>query len=84
MANDDDRRNAEPDPLRVRRAHTKFGLGVVLSGVAALLFLASFILIWLGVFPGILALAVAIPLAIAGLRLIRRGEPLTTIHGGPP
>jgi len=72
-------KNSELDPLRVRRAHTKFGLVVVLSCVAGLLFVASFALVWCGVFPGVIAIALAIPLAIVGVRLIRRGEPLTTV-----
>ncbi|HET7545107.1 MAG TPA: hypothetical protein VFK05_34820 [Polyangiaceae bacterium] len=65
--------------LNARRAQSRFGLGVGLAFVAVLLFLASFILIWVGVFPGLIALVIAVPLAIAGVRLIRGSEAARTL-----
>ena len=73
-----DTQNHERSAFIANRAHNKFGLGVGLTFVAVLLFLCSFVLIWLGIFPGLIAIAVAIPMAIAGVRLLRQGQPATT------
>jgi hypothetical protein len=59
------------------RAATKFGLGLFLCSVGALLIIAATILIWFGIFPGLVAIAVAIPLGIVGGRLMRTGKPAT-------
>jgi hypothetical protein len=61
-----------------RRGTSKFGLGLFLAFVAALLGLASAILIWFGIFPGLIAIGVAVPLALVGMRLMRKGQPATT------
>jgi hypothetical protein len=58
---------------------TKFGLGVFLGFVSAILSLASLILIWLGVIPGLIALFGALPAGIASYRLLRAGRPATTL-----
>ena len=65
------------DVARSVRARSKFGLGVGLSLGAVLLLLASLVLVWFGIFPGLVALVVALPMAVAGVRLVRRGEPAT-------
>lgn len=58
-------------------AATKFGLGLFLCFLASLLVIAAIILIWFGIFPGLVAIAVAIPLGIVGGRLMRTGRPGT-------
>jgi uncharacterized membrane protein YphA (DoxX/SURF4 family) len=59
----------------------KLGLGVFLTFLAALLAVAATILIWFGVFPGLVAIGIALPLAVVGVRWIRKGKPATSIHG---
>ncbi|HKO53451.1 MAG TPA: hypothetical protein VJV79_37335 [Polyangiaceae bacterium] len=62
-----------------QRGSSKLGLGIFLVFLAALLALAATVLIWFGIFPGLIAIGVAIPLAIVGSRLMRKGEPATTL-----
>ncbi|HEY8945519.1 MAG TPA: hypothetical protein VIM73_14725 [Polyangiaceae bacterium] len=57
-----------------KRARAKFGLGLALAFLAAILMIAAFVLIWFGVFPGLIALLLALPLGIAAARLMRKGE----------
>jgi len=61
-----------------RPGTSKFGLGVFLTFLAVLIACAAFVLIWFGIFPGLVAIGVALPLGIGGLRLMRKGQPATT------
>jgi uncharacterized membrane protein YphA (DoxX/SURF4 family) len=63
-----------------QRGSAKFGLGAFLIFLAALLALAATILIWFGVFPGLVAIGVALPLAVMGVRMMRKGKPATTLR----
>jgi len=76
MDSSNTRAPASSDPARA--GTTKLGLGVFFIFMAALLAIAATILIWFGIFPGLVALGLALPLAISGLRLIRKGQPATT------
>ena len=60
------------------RDSTKFGLGAFLASLGALLGLAAVILIWFGIFPGLVAIGIGLPLALLGARLMRSGKPATT------
>jgi len=68
--------NNEPNEVLKppREARTKFGLGLVLAFLASALMVGAFILVWFGVFPGLIALCLALPLGISGVRLMRKGE----------
>src|SRR3954465_8564818 len=63
-----------------RPGSSKFGLGVFLAFICAFLCLASVILIWFGIIPGLVALFGALPLGIAAYRLIRGGRSATTLR----
>jgi len=56
-----------------------FGLGVFLLSVASALVVAATILIWCGVFPGLVVLIVALPAGTVGIRLMRKAKPATTL-----
>jgi hypothetical protein len=63
-----------------RPAFAKFGLGGFLMFLAAQLALAAVILIWFGIFPGLVAIGLAVPLGLIGARLMRAGKPATTLR----
>jgi hypothetical protein len=69
-----------PSTASPRPATAKFGLGGFLVFLAALLALAAVILIWFGIFPGLVAIGLAIPLGLIGARLMRAGKPATTLR----
>ncbi|HYQ27494.1 MAG TPA: hypothetical protein VER04_09740 [Polyangiaceae bacterium] len=76
MDTDDTKMKASTRPPT--RDSTKFGLGAFLAFLAGLLGLAAVILIWFGIFPGLVALGIGLPLALVGARLMRAGKPATT------
>jgi hypothetical protein len=75
MTEQGDTHSSEGDPRREPRDAMKFGLGVFLGFLSAISGLAVFVFIWFGVFPGLIALMLAIPLGWWAVHLIRKGRP---------
>jgi hypothetical protein len=78
MANANDSA-AEPDPVEptkdgIRKA--KFGVGIFLAFLAAILGIGAVVFIWFGVFPGLVLVLICLPVGMLALHLIRKGKPV--------